>query len=350
MNRRQLFKRSLYFLTGWVGAKYSPYLMGSISKEDIPFIEKLKLLLKSYKGFGSVEISSETGIAEVIKNLNNLSIANESYDNVGNAIGNLIREDYINFNTSELDGWILSKTEIDLLAYRSYLYPRKNKQKNKQKKSYINSINKDFIKITKWGPKKTCVGKPFNQQLDGHSSNWFSVDGYVGVLHVYFGENRIKSTFKGGIVTTRIDGEEFLELTRQNSHHKIFFYNPVDNIKQYIGDFIVESKKCCSVNIDGNKSKVFGKIESWGPKSTKKLMAFNIQKDGTSAIWIKTLCAPINSVIYIDNIEIATTVHQNIVIGKINGLAMLKDRKQMEVFIVNKYKLEKVKVGNFYVK
>jgi hypothetical protein len=264
----------------------------------------------------------------------------------------LVKQDFQHNRTVLVEGWILSETEFELLTYKKtrHIETGIDYVLSEDKSSFTSAKYGEFINVKAWGPKETCVGTPFNQQADGHSSNWFSVSGYSGPMDIYFSGKKIKTTFKGPVATTRIDGELFKELTALQGEHEVVMYNPIDNIKQKIGKFVVVSREGTVLTKSGDRSKYFGEIVSWGPKSTKRLTPFNIQKDGSSALWIKTECPPADVVVILGGVKLSTTVKRNIIAARVENLGILKNTGSVEIVLSSKSANEEILVGRFDIK
>jgi hypothetical protein len=352
MNRRTFIGRFTTFIAGFgIGAIY-PHLDRLIATKldqneefylDISFLDRLNIMLKSYIGVGVIEpleVKKIIGIEDILKED---AIGNQRTGAIKKIVSDMIRDDYKFENTVVIDGWILSRKEASILMYRQSLYG--NLSETTIKRSYENAPENNFASVLSWGPKSTCVNRSFNQQSNGHSSNWFSIDGHSGALQIYFDNTWVPATFYANTITTNIDGDLFKTLTSKASKHKVYIYDPVQHVKKYVGDFVVNSRK----NTQG-MSNAFGEVESWGPRSTKILTPFNIQKDGRSAFWIKVLCAPKDTVVVLNGFKIPTTVSSNLVIGYIEGLDALKEAKSLELILTKSSDNSKfIKVGEFTI-
>jgi len=362
--RRDLIVGSIAFTAGWVGSSLLPNINppNEVSHKskyvDVPsksnFVEELRVYALEYRGIKSLEKIPDGDLVKIEEALLNKLDQIETLEVLGleEKLSFIIEQDFISEQTSVLEGWVFSETELQLLTYKKGLHKELGIafKKNDTEGSFETAKSSEFLSVKAWGPKKTCVGVPFNQQLDGHSSNWFSIVGYSGPLEVYFGGKKVKTTFKGPVATTRIEGGFFDDLTAHEGEHDIVMFNPADNVKQKIGVFKIASKNGSSVTQAGSNSKAFGKIVSWGPKKTKKLTAFNIQKDGSSALWIKTECPSLDVKVILGGVELPTAIKRDIVTARVDDLSILKSSGPAEVILSSKSADEQVSVGTFHIK
>jgi hypothetical protein len=358
INRRDLLIRSAIFSAGWVGALSFPVIKNltiptQSSTPKAGLLDELKKIVLEYSGIQSLDKIPHADLIKIENLLINKFNQEDllELESIEERLLYLIKEDFLSDKTTQIEGWVLSNTEFELLAYKKLIHIKTGVGFIKvRKSSYETAKYSDFLSIKAWGPKNTCVGDPFNQQLDGHSSNWFSVTGYVGPLEIYFGERRVKATFKSATATTKIDGELFDELTRKVGKHDIIMYNPVDNVKQKVGEFIIASTEGRAKTVSGHDSKTFGEIISWGPKSTKKLTAFNIQKDGSSVFWIKTSCPPIDTKVFFDGFELPVEIRNGLITAKLKDLSSMKSIGKKQIVLSSGSGSEEVLVGQFEIK
>jgi hypothetical protein len=133
------------------------------------------------------------------------------------------------------------------------------------------------IKITRWGPEATPVGKPFNVQPNGLSAIWFELTASAAPtgMEGWFGETRlteISVTQAGGALLVPTD------LLKKPGRVPVYLVHTQSKQKYEIGMFDV---------MPGEKDAPVLAMKKWGPAVATVGEAFNKQPSGLSAIWFE---------------------------------------------------------------
>ena len=94
----------------------------------------------------------------------------------------------------------------------------------------------------------------------------------------------------------------------------------------------------------------FCPITRWGPKSTMVGQAFNPQKDGRSAWWLKTDCAPKNARWLLDGQPLDTVVRLPVITAALHADALLKKPGRHRLELLDPETGQIVPIGQFQVK
>lgn len=253
----------------------------------------------------------------------------------------LIENDFKNNETKVIDGWIISDLEYQFIQLHLALSKNPSFKPIEDKKNFANAELKNFMKVHEWGPKNTCVNQSFNEQSDGHSSNWIQIEPYPGLLELYIGGRAIKITKGVDVITTKIEGELFESLTKEESSHEVVLYDKSKNIKQIIGSFDVLSKSNYSDssvvnNIDDNS------IEDWGPK---EIDLKNIKDTESVIFWFKSRCAPPDLIFSALNNILNTTYTTNLLTAVFPLSLINNDLEHFEVNAFSKKQNKNIKIG-----
>ena len=271
----------------------------------------------------------------------------DSEEAFNSRLSEIISEDFSAGRTVRIDGWILSEFERDMIAYALYIKDKHGVADKDDVVTFENAKYKEFIKIKDWGPKATCTGMGFNQQSDGHSSHWFSIDPYNGRLRVFLNDIALITTKGTEILTTKVDGEALERILATTGALNVMVYDPARGVKQKIGDFEVFARSEPALLANGTESKAFGLVEKWGPKNRLLPQPSDVEKN---PFWIKTQCAPRDAVIMFGDIPLKTTVGTSLVTGVFSESDLplyageydiqLRSRESNEAIVVGKSVLE----------
>ncbi len=223
-----------------------------------------------------------------------------------------IKTEFVAEKTANLDGWVLSEFERDMIAYAVLIKNKEGVATTEDSGSFESAKIANFIKINDWGPKSTCVGMSFNAQSDGHSSHWFSIEPYNGRVKVYIGGKAIPTTKNTNVITTKIENTLLNDINGLPGRLDVMVYDPARNIKQKLGIFEVFGQPPRATTVDGAISTHFGKVLEWGPKSIAISQFTGAAK---TALWIKTSCAPNSAEMKLGGISLKTVVGPNLVTG-----------------------------------
>ncbi len=95
-----------------------------------------------------------------------------------------------------------------------------------------------FCPITRWGPKKTRVGQPFNQQPDGRSAWWLKTDCAPRNARWLLDSKPLDTVVRLPVITAALHADELL---KKPGRHKLELLDPETGLTQSIGDFVVHA-------------------------------------------------------------------------------------------------------------
>ncbi|MGJ0490221.1 hypothetical protein [Methylobacter sp.] len=274
----------------------------------------------------------------ISRNWHNLDTEEAFYDR----ISEITREEFLAGKIVDIDGWIVSEFERDMILYALLVKNKQGVQIKEEINAFQNAVLVDFLNIKDWGPQSTCVDMGFNQQSDGHSSHWFLIGPYTGLLRVYINGTLMPTTKGIDVLTTKIEGKLLNDLISNPGKQEVMIYDPSRNLKQRVGFFEIFDKSRPAVNEEGHESKHFGVVQGWGPKS---LPLEQFLKGDKSPLWITSHCAPRDSVILVGDTPLNTTVGSTLVSGLFSVHQKMINAGSYPVFLYSRQNNEKVKVG-----
>jgi len=284
---------------------------------------------------------------ELAKSLVGSQIKDESIIDV---IKRAIASDFAHDRTVLVDGWMLSLVESKLLVYAAMQHANAGTSPRIERRTAETAIPGNIAQVKAWGPQATCSGVGFNVQSDGHSSLWITFSGSAPVgLSVLLNGLQVKTTQSAGILTTRIEGEQFSRLFGSAGDVVVEIYDPNQGAKQSVGVFKISGGVEFAVTESGAISTVFRKVHDWGPKFTKRLTSFNSQGGETSAFWIKTSCAPITTLARLGDTDLFVTVSSDLITISLDGLSPLSKSGKVPLRLVDSVSGEVVLVGEFQI-
>lgn len=227
-------------------------------------------------------------------------------------VGEIIRGEFLSNKVVEIDGWIITEFEKDMALYALLVKRERGISTTEAEATFETAKFSDVVNVKNWGPKSTCVGMGFNQQSDGHSSHWFAIDSYNGRLTIYIGNKAVPTTKGTDVLTTKNEGQLLDEIISTPRQLDVVVYDAARNIKQKIGIFDILDRSSPVINSNGKELQYFGKVEGWGPKA---LSLTQLTGDKKTPLWIKSRCAPRDTVIYIGETPLVTTVSSTLITG-----------------------------------
>lgn len=225
----------------------------------------------------------------------------------------LVRQEHLDGQVVERDGWVLSVTEDMLLDYASARHAGRGSTARRPPPTLADAIDGEVARVDAWGPHATCVGQSFNAQSDGHSSLWITLQetAPAGVV-VGIGSRVVRTTRSGALLTTRIDGRLFDEVTGRAAALPVWLFDPHAGRRQQVGMFHVHEGDEAAMTEDGQASSAFRRVAAWGPQESPVGEGFNIQPDGSSAFWIQSRCAPPQTEIFLGTQQLRATVSMDL--------------------------------------
>lgn len=257
-----------------------------------------------------------------------------------------IRNEFLEQKTVNLNGWIVSEFERDMIVYAFLVQSKEGMSIKDDAGSFDSAKIVDFLSVKDWGPKSTCVGMSFNPQSDGHSGHWFSIDSYNGRLAIYIGGVGIPTTKGVNVITTKVEGTDLARITGAAGSFEVMAYDPARNIKQRIGMFEVFSQPPRAINTEGKKSNFFGEVSEWGPKRMTVNQFIGAQK---MPIWIQTRCAPVSTVINLGKLPLKTVVGPSLVSGTFDVTVTELKAGRFDLTLIDRKSGESVLVGELEI-
>lgn len=269
---------------------------------------------------------------------------------LADAVGRVVSKDYEDDRTVEVGGWVMSRTEADLIAYAALLHAKAGTTAAAERHSVDSAQEAQFVTIKNWGPNLSCAGQGFNVQSDGHSSLWVGLDGEPPQgLSVLLNGVQVPTTQVGALMTTRLDGADFDNLFGKAGDILVQVYDPNQGLKQTVGTFTVAEGGEFATTLAGKPSTVFREVSNWGPRATPALTPFNVQADESSAFWIGTACAPGRAIVRLGDTELTTTVGSGTISAKLSGLEAIKSPGKLPLTLFDPVTKESILVGEFEV-
>jgi len=106
-------------------------------------------------------------------------------------------------------------------------------------KDSLKALEPLFCPIERWGPKKTYIGEPFNQQPDGRSAFYVKTECDSENLEIRIDGRPLWTTKHPGIMTTAIDAGE---LVKEGGSHIIELHETSTGRSQELGIFKVKKR------------------------------------------------------------------------------------------------------------
>lgn len=273
------------------------------------YLEKYALQLKGLK-FNSDKTLEVKQLEEKLYSRNWSNV--DSVKKFTTRLNEIISVDFSEGRTVNFNGWILSEFEKDMVMYALYLKEKNGVLIENDSVTFESAKLHDFLDIKGWGPQSTCQGMAFNQQSDGHSSQYFFTGPYNGTLRVYLNGSPLPTTKGAEFISTKVGDEMFEKHITTAGLLEVMIYDPARGVKQKVGLFEVYSKSASALLSNGKKSKSFGAIKKWGPQT---LLLPQLHDFDKHPLWIETRCAPRDSVIMVGETPLKTTVGTTLVTG-----------------------------------
>lgn len=205
-----------------------------------------------------------------------------------------VERDFAEQRTCEVDGWLLSQTECDLLVLRWMLYgdaaaPGEAEPAIEEAAAPVEAL---IVEVKNWGPQSTEAGSKFNVQPDGHSGIWIAATGVPPWITVRIDGRNAPTFVSDAAITTGLHGAEQDRILALPGRYPIQLFDSARNVVQTIGQLEVRPRAERLLRADGTRSSVFCPIEGWGPQSTRRGVAENPQPDGSMGVWMQTACLP----------------------------------------------------------
>ncbi|QIB66451.1 twin-arginine translocation signal domain-containing protein [Kineobactrum salinum] len=215
---------------------------------------------------------------------------------LGAATAQRVRQDFVDNQLCELDGWQLSLLECQLAGLRHLAIAADPANlplmRAREQAALQESLTEgEIAPLANWGPRKTVQGQKFNEQADGHSGLWFQFDNAPNRARIMIDGELARTRVSSKVVTSGLFGEMQDRILATPGEYEIALVDPIKKIKQPVGMLVVEPDPALAT--DGQASGTgFCEISKWGPRQTTVGVAPNVQPDGSMGLWVHTDCLP----------------------------------------------------------
>ncbi len=215
---------------------------------------------------------------------------------LGAATAQGVRQDFVDNQLCELDGWQLSLLECQLAGLRQLAIAADPAnlplvRAREQAALRENLTDGEIAPLANWGPRKTVQGQKFNEQVDGHSGLWFQFDNAPDRVRIMIDGELARTRVSPTVVTSGLFGEMQERILATPGEYEIALVDPVKKIKQPVGKLVVEPDPGLAAD-SGASGPQFCDITQWGPQETTVGVAPNTQPDGSMGLWAHTGCLP----------------------------------------------------------
>lgn len=249
-----------------------------------------------------------------------------------------------------VQGWVLSKTEADLLRLSARLHAEAGTSPRLAEVAEESAPLGTFLSVANWGPRSTCERRGFNVQTDGHSSLWIEFEGpSPGRMVVVVGDERVPTSQAGQLLSTRIEADQVSRWFAAPGPVPLYVYSAQLRQRQKIGDFDVLAAGGFARREDGQLSTAFHEVTNWGPRQTAVGAPFNSPDGEASAFWVATRCAPPGARLRLGDRDLATTVAPDAVSGLLRGRSLLQAPARLPLVLFDPDSGESIPVGEFTV-
>lgn len=236
------------------------------------------------------------------------------------ALRRVLQREYADGEVLMLDGWMLARTEVDLLHLHALLRPAAPGDGE----PVAAATPGGDVRILAWGPTLGCRHLAFNRQSDGHSAFWISFEGDVGRPVVLVDDEEVPTTVGAGLVTTRIEGELFARIAGRPGERVVALLDRSTDRRFDVGRFLV---------LDTPEAGTLPPVINWGPRQTPVLTPFNLQPGGASALWFQVSCLPLDAEVLFGGRPLPTQVGPELTTATLESLRLLEEPGPVQVQI-----------------
>lgn len=194
------------------------------------------------------------------------------------------------------------------------------------------------LQITSWGPQHTRPGKPFNVQKDGTSALWFKVKNATPTMVVTFdGQPLPTDQATSGSLSALLKPDAL----KKAGLHEILIVDRVTSqsapkVIFTVGEPPRPEPAAKMKEIKPAAPPPAPLIVNWGPQQTGPGKPFNVQKDGSSALWFKVKHATPTMVVTFDGKPLATDQAASGSLSALLKPAALKKAGRHEIQVVDR--------------
>ncbi len=202
-----------------------------------------------------------------------------------------IREDFASRrDVLSVEGWYLSLTECRVAALGHLLDDGADKASTGGGREYRDA---ELLEVSRWGPRSTEKGQPFNLQSDGASAFWVRATRVPNDLVLFLGPVELRTTLGDERLSGALTPENADRILEHPGTYPVTLVSHRRRLRQTIGEFEVVDRpgaqgegESGTAPLDRYRLGSVAAISNWGPRSTRRNMPFNVQSDGGSAFWI----------------------------------------------------------------
>lgn len=250
-------------------------------------------------------------------------------------------EDFRTGEIIEIDGWKLSRSECLLAAAAARM------QGLSEARLAVASGYQDsrFMEIEHWGPNVTTQGDIFNPIGNGRGGFWLRVNSPVnGSMRLVLDGVVLATHFEPGVITASLEPDYMDQIIAEPGVYELALVDESRKLRQSVGMLTVKERPPMATLEDGRVSTVFCEVDRWGPAQAVVDEAFNRQPDGSAAFWVRIGCAPRESVLLLDGVELATMVRSDLVTARVPHYADL-ERGYHSLVLVDPGSGERLTIG-----
>jgi len=234
--------------------------------------------------------------------------------------------DFATGDRLDIAGWQLARTECLLLAAAAAEQGLSEPQRSAQHKLRFEA----FATIERWGPKETIEGEIFNPIGNGRGGFWVRVAEPVpGSTRLMLDNVLLATHFEPGVVTASLEPDHMEKIISKPGIVPLLMVDTARTIAQKVGDLTVRPRPPAATLADGGESRVFCRVDRWGPDHAPRGQAFNEQPDGSAAFWVRIGCAPRNARLRLDDRPLPTSVTTGLVTARVPHYAELSSGDHM---------------------
>jgi len=261
------------------------------------------------------------------------------------ALRNRIAGDFQEGRVVDINGWKLSEGECLLLAGAAELQGLAETTELTPQPF----AQESFMEIAAWGPDQTLEGEIFNPIGNGRGGFWMRISSPVnGSMRLVLDGRELATHFEPGLITASLEPDYMERIISAPGVHELVLIDKSKRLRQSVGFLTVAARPNMAVLADGSPSEAFCEVGRWGPTSSVQGEAFNRQPSGSAAFWVRIGCAPKDSVLTLDGIDLPTTVQGGLVTAGVAHYADL-ERGEHALAIRDPSSGEKLTIGNLLV-
>ena len=301
---------------------FNGYLIGGLAVGSGAGYIAGRLSLEGTRSYSAIDLLRETaqespGIHQLGLNINDKGIfspenaemtllsrlgfdaqAEITKSDIHSALTELMRKDFANGNTLEVNKFILSDSEALFIRYALSLQQLEDTAYTMPK---LEIRDGTLSNATNFGPKSTVVGQIFNEQADGHGGIWVQAENSPPGTVITVNDEPIKTRWRSTTLTGAVYDEHLAALIARPAKHVIAIQNTSLGLRQVLGHLVVKPRPPAAILDDETPSTVFCEIDQWRIQDAK----------GLERIRVKTLCAPRSAAVYVGDTSLTTKIYND---------------------------------------